>query len=56
MAGIVLDTLVLEKFIPNWFPTTIILEFIMLVPFGFAYMVKSGCFSFLNDTYKEIQL
>lgn len=56
MIGIVLDTLILENFIPGWFPMTIILEFIMLVPFGFAYMVKSGCFGFLNDTYKEIQL
>ena len=56
MLGITLDTLILRNFIPDWFPTTMVLEFIMLVPFGFAYMVKSECFSFLNDTYKEIHL
>ena len=52
----VLDALIFEKYVPNWFPTTIMLEFIMLVPFGFAYMVKSECFKFLNDDYREKNL
>ena len=51
-----LDSLYFDRYIPNWFPITIVLEFIMLVPFGFAYMVKSECFKFLNDDYREKKL
>lgn len=35
--------------IPQWFPMTLINEFIMLEAFAFAWAVKSGMFKKLND-------
>lgn len=37
----------------DWFPITLISEFIMFVPFGFSYVVKSGCLKCFNDDEEE---
>lgn len=45
----------LFDFVPDWFPTTMICEFIMFTSFGFSYIVKSEAISKFNDrTFKEI--
>lgn len=47
----VLTATVLDKYIPNWLPTTMINEFIMLEAFAFAYIVKSEAIFRFNDDY-----
>ena len=37
------------KYIPKWFPYTMIFEFIALFSFGFAYLVKSEAIHKFND-------
>lgn len=38
----------------DWFPITLVSEFIMFVPFGFSFMVKSGCFKCFNDEEEKV--
>lgn len=38
----------------NWFPITLIGEFIVFVPFGFSYIVKSGCLKCFNDDEEKV--
>lgn len=47
--AIIAGSTVLKPFLPKNFPIALVGEFVILIPFGFAYLVKSECIKWLND-------
>ena len=51
---LIFGNLICKSLSNDWFPITLISEFIMFVPFGFSYMVKSECFKCFNDEEEKV--
>lgn len=47
------DTVVFTSWVPAWFPIKWLDELFMLLPFSFAYLVKSEAINAFNDTISE---
>lgn len=49
IVGVIIGSTILKTYLPKNFPISLVGEFVILIPFGFAYLVKSECIKWLND-------